>query len=123
MIFSMRKQKLPLLLVVLGLLSVPCRAEHHGKLWRVSSAILGAVTIADAHSSFGYQEMNPLLRSSNGQFAGRGFAIKGAVVGAALGVQWLLVRKNPRAAPYAAGANFAAAALTGAIVVRNHSIK
>jgi prolipoprotein diacylglyceryltransferase len=79
--------------------------------------------VADVQSSFGYQEMNPLLRSREGQFRGRGIAIKGAVVGAAIGVQWLLVRKNPKAAGYAAGANFAAAAVTGAIVIRNHKIQ
>jgi len=74
------------------------------------------------HSSFGGNEANPLLRSSNGQFAGRGIAIKGAVVGAAIGAQWLLIRKNPKSAGYAAGVNFAAAAVTGAIVVRNYQI-
>ena len=37
--------------------------------------------------------------------------------------QWLMLRKNPKAAPYAAGINFAAAALTGAAVVHNHMLK
>ena len=54
---------------------------------------------------------------------GRGMAIKGVGVSAIIGAQWLMLRKNPKAAPYAAGANFAAAALTGAIVVHNHMLK
>jgi hypothetical protein len=74
-------------------------------------------------SSFGGNEANPLLRSPNGQFTGRGIAIKGAVVGAAIGAQWLLIRKSPKAAGYAAGVNFTAAAVTGAIVIRNHRLK
>jgi len=40
-----------------------------------------------------------------------------------LGAQYLLLRKNPKAAPYAAGINFATAALTGAAVVHNHMLK
>jgi hypothetical protein len=120
----MQKQKLLGMLVVLGLFTGECRAEsHHGKIWALSSAILGAVTVADMQSTVGAPESNPLLRSPNGQLATRGIAIKGAVVGVAIGAQWLLIRKSPKAAGYAAGANFAAAAVTGAIVVRNHRIQ
>src|ERR1700694_1749462 len=122
----MRKNKLIGLLVIFGLFSAQSQAEEyhsHGKLWRISASVLGAVTIADMQSSVGRQEGNPLLASQNGQFSGRGMALKGAGVGAMLGVQYFLLRKNPHAAKYAAGANFAAAALTGAIVVHNHSVK
>lgn len=93
------------------------------KLWRISAAVLGAVTIADVQSSFGRREMNPLLQSSGGRFGSQGIAIKGAIVGATLGTQWLLMRKNPQVAGYAAGTNFAIAAATGAVVVRNHMLK
>jgi hypothetical protein len=122
----MRKNKLVGLLVIFGLFSAQSQAEeghNHSKLWRVSAAVLGAVTIADMQSSVGRQEANPFLASQNGQFSGRGMALKGAGVGAMLGVQWLMLRKNPHAAKWAAGANFAASALTGAIVVHNHMVK
>ena len=120
----MLKRKLLGLMIVLGILAVDGRAEsRHGKVWRVSAAVLGAMTVADMQSSFGGREANPLLRSANGQFTGRGVAIKGAVVGAAIGAQWLLIRKNPNATGFAAGVNFTAAAVTGAIVVRNHRIQ
>src|SRR3979490_3015309 len=115
----MRTEKLIGLVLILGMFSTQSQAEEyhsHSKLWRFSAAFLGAVTIADVQSSVGRQEGNPLLASHNGQFSGRGMALKGAGVGAMLGVQWLLLRKNPNAAKYAAGANFAAGALTGAIV-------
>ena len=53
----MRKQKLLGLLVILGLFSAEAQAEtRHGKLWRASAAILGAVTIADMQSSAGRRE-------------------------------------------------------------------
>jgi ferric-dicitrate binding protein FerR (iron transport regulator) len=120
----MRKNKLVGLVMILSIFSAQSQAEErHNKLWRVSAALLGAVTIADIQSSVGRQEANPLLASQNGQFNGRGVALKGAAVGAMLGVQWLMLRKNPHAAKYATGANFAAAALTGTIVIHNHMVK
>jgi len=124
----MPKQKLSAFLLILSLFSVHAEAEElrearHGKLWRASVAVLGAVAIADMQSSAGRMEANPLLSSSNGRFSGRGMALKGAGVGAVAGVQWLLLRKNPKAAPWAAGVNFAAAALTGTAVIHNHMLK
>jgi hypothetical protein len=120
----MRKQKLVGLLLIVGIFSAQGQAEeHHGKLWRVSAALLGAVTIADVQSSVGRPEANPFLASRNGQFSGRGIALKGVMVGGMIGAQWLMLRRNPQAAKYAAGANFAATALTGAVVVRNHMLK
>ncbi len=121
----MHKTKLFVLLFTFILFSFQARAQEkrHGKLWRVSAAVLGAVTIADMQSSAGRLEANPMLRSQDGRFSSRGVALKGLVVGAAVGTQWLMLRKNPNAAPYAAGINFAAAALTGAAVVHNHMLK
>ena len=121
----MHKTKLFALLFVFMLFSFHAKAEEkkHGKAWRVSAAVLGAVTIADVQSSVGRFEANPLLSSQNGRFSTRGVALKGLVVGGALGAQWLMLRKNPKAAPYAAGINFAAAALTGAAVVHNQMLK
>jgi hypothetical protein len=123
--FFMHKTKLFALLFALIMFSLQAKAEEkrHGKLWRVSAAVLGAVTIADVQSSVGRMEANPLLSSQDGRFSNRGVALKGLVVGGALGAQWLLLRKNPNAAPYAAGINFVAAGLTGAAVVHNHMVK
>src|SRR5258708_20789603 len=122
----MGKKKVNGVVVIFGMFSAQSQAEEyhsHNKLWRFSAAFLGAVTIADMQSSVGRQEGNPLLASQNGQFSGRGMALKGAGVGAMLGVQWLLLRKNPNAAKYAAGANFSMGPLTGAAVVHNHMVK
>ena len=121
----MPKQKLLGCFLILSLFSLHAQAEEHrhGKLWRVSVAVLGAVTIADMQSSMGRIEANPLLSSSNGRFSGRGMALKGIGVGTMVGAQWLMLRKNPKGAPWAAGANFAAAALTGTAVIHNHMLK
>lgn len=111
-------------LIILGLFSTQAQAEtKRGKLWRASVAVLGAVSIADMHSSMGRREANPFLRSSDGRFHGRGIALKSIAVASVVGAQWLMVRKHPNSAGYAAAANFAAASLTGAVVVHNHMIK
>jgi hypothetical protein len=120
----MRKQKLLGLLVILGLFSAEAHAEtRRGKIWRVSAAILGAVTIADMQSSAGRQEANPLLASNSGRFSGRGVALKSLIVGGGLAGQWLVIRKNPSAAAPAAAINFAVSTVTGVVVVRNHMVK
>src|SRR5205814_6906792 len=117
----MRIQKLAGFLVILGLFSAQARAERprHGKLWKVSAAILGAVTIADMQSSMGRPEASAFLQSNDGRFTGRGIALKSLVVGGAVAGQWLMLRRNPNAAGYAAGVNFAMASITGAVVARN----
>jgi hypothetical protein len=114
---------LPLLCIIL-LISFPVQAQNKKqKLWKISAAVLGAVTIADVQSSLGRPEANPFLSSGNGRFGGQGIALKSAIVGVGLGVQWLLLKKNPSAAKYAAVTNFAVAAATGTVVVRNHMLK
>jgi len=75
------------------------------------------------HSSMGRPEANGFLRSNDGRFSGRGVTLKSLVIGGALTGQWLMLRRNPHAAGYAAGMNFAMSTLTGAVVVRNHMVK
>jgi hypothetical protein len=120
----MRTQLLAVILGIVSIFPASARAESRKTtLWRVSAALLGAVTIADVQSSLGRPESNAFLRSPDGRFATRGVALKTVAVGAALGAQWLMMRRHPQAAPYAAAANFAAASLTGAVVIHNHMLK
>jgi len=120
----MHKTRLFALLLSFILFSFQAKAKRKDtQAMARQRAVLGAVTIADMQSSVGRYEANPLLSSPNGRFTNRGIALKGLVVGGALGAQWLLIHKNPNAAPYAAGINFAASALTGAAVVHNHMLK
>jgi hypothetical protein len=97
--------------------------KRHSKLWKVSAAVLASVTIADVQSSMGRYEANGLLAGRDGRFGKRGVALKGVLVGAALGTQYFMLKKNPQGSAYAATANFAAAAVTGAVVARNHMVK
>src|SRR5262245_30977598 len=65
--------------------------------WKVTSVALVAAVALDAHSSWGMQEQNPLLRGQNGRFGMRGVAIKALVAGGTLTAQYLLLRKKPEA--------------------------
>jgi len=119
-----RATHVALFLLLALCICLPARAESKKKrLWKASVAVLSAVTIADIHSSYGRRELNPFLQSHNGTFTGRGISIKAAIVGATVGTQWLMLRKRPEAAGWAAGANFAIAAATGTAVVHNHMLK
>lgn len=89
------------------------------KLWWASVAALAAASAADAGSSWGRQEMNPLLRGSNGRFSTRGIQLKSAIVGGVCLGQWLLLRHHPKAQKRLGAANFGMAALTAGAVIHN----
>lgn len=56
---------------------------------------LGA-TSADAASSWGRVELNPVLRSSDGRFGARGLAIKGTFAIGVEIIKWRLAKRHPR---------------------------
>jgi hypothetical protein len=56
-------------------------------VWKISIATMLGATAWDAASSMGKQEANPLLRSSNGTFGGKGIAIKAGLAGLSLAPQ------------------------------------
>ena len=87
-------------------------------VWRVSQALLAGADAADAVSSWGKCEANPLVRT--GQRFGYGsLAIKmGALTGGVV-VQRLVLRKAPYQTPLFASANLAAAALLGVAAEHN----
>lgn len=91
-----------------------------GKWWKLSSAILAAAVAADAHSSWGRMEANPLLRGPDGRFGTRGLALKAALIAGTVGAQYLLLRKHPSGAKYGVAANLAIAGVLGGAAISNH---
>jgi hypothetical protein len=87
----------------------------HGKLkrilFRVSQAALAAGNGADALSSVGRQEINPVL--GRGQFGGGQIAIKAAIVGGIMIGQEIVARRLPAVSPAFAASNFAMAGYLG----------
>jgi hypothetical protein len=97
--------------------------NHHtnSRAWKLSLLALAGATSADALSSWGKQEGNPLLRSSNGTFGLRGLTIKSGLTGASFIPQYMM-RNNPKAQKTFTVLNFAETAMFTALAVHNFSI-
>lgn len=107
-----------LLTVLLTSASAAGKPARWHTVWRVSQAMLAGGDAADAASSWGKHETNPLVRT--GQSFGYGsLAIKlGALTGGVVAQHYIL-RKAPYQTPLFASANLAAAALLGAAAAHN----
>ena len=86
-------------------------------LWKWSLAAVAAANVADGVTSAGRHELNPVL--GGGRFGARAVGVKVGISAAVVGVQWLVVRRNPAAARKAAWINFAMAGATGAVAASN----
>ena len=89
------------------------------KLWWATVAALAAATALDARSSWGKQELNPLLQAGNGSFGARGIEIKSALVGAGIAAQWLALRHHHNVEKPASFMNMAVAGITVGAAVHN----
>ena len=108
-------------MVVFGLLCMSMAAaaeERRGsRLWKWSLAVLAAANVADAATSLGHRELNPVL--GGGPFGARSVGVKMGIAGGGVAIQYLILRHRPAAAPKAAVINFAMAGVTGGIAARN----
>ena len=105
-------------LATLLLLALPAAAQY-----RASVAAVGACAVADAASSWGRYELNPILVGPGGRFDGRSVAIKGAITGGTLGALWLVQRRWPHLRRGATAAQWVGAGLTCGAAVRNWAIR
>jgi hypothetical protein len=93
--------------------------------WIATVAALTAANVADAWSSRGLREANPLLRGPGGQFSsGRAIAVKSAAAGGFVALQLILLKRMPERNLYQpfAIATGAAAGTTGAVAIRNFTL-
>lgn len=74
-----------------------CQRGSGQHVYRASVATVGACAAADAASSWGRVEMNPILADHQRRFGVRGVAIKAGITGIWLGAQWLTRGKDRRA--------------------------
>lgn len=82
---------------------------------------LGA-TSADAATSWGRVELNPLLRSADGRFGARGLGLKLGLFGAVELVKWRLAKRYPRER-WVRVLSLGPAAAFGGVAVRNWSVR
>ena len=93
------------------------------KAWKRSLVPLVASQSLDAASSYGMRELNPALSDSRGTFGTQATTIKFGVVGAFVGVEYLISRKHPGAARVLSKLNWTAAGITTAVAVHNFAIR
>jgi hypothetical protein len=104
------------------------RYGDHGpdlRMWQASVIALASAQALDVHSSMGLRELNPLLQGRGGTFdAGKAVSLKAALVGAAVGTQWLVMRTTGgRGKKAFAIVNFVMAGTTAATAVRNYGLR
>ena len=91
------------------------------RLW-ASQLALVAANAADAHSSFGHPEANPLLRGPDGEFGARGALIKVAALTCLLVTEHLVTRKHPSTRRAFLWINWAGAGGAAAVAARNYHV-
>jgi hypothetical protein len=91
--------------------------------WKISLAPLVASQALDASSSYGMRELNPLLASANGGFEMKGAMIKLGFTGAAVGAEYLIIRKYPHTAGIIAKLNWTCGIVTTGFAIHNYAIK
>jgi len=109
-------------LILLLFLTCPMLGANWNTVWKVSTVALLTTNMLDCHSSYQHPELNPLLRSANGNFSDRGVAIKAGVIVGLLVTQRLAMRKYPKAAKPFAISNLAASAAFAYVAKRNYSL-
>lgn len=103
---------------ILPAASAADRPARWRTVWRVSQALLAGADAADAASSWGKNEANPLVRAGQ-RFSYGSLAIKLGALGGGLAAQHFILRKAPEYTPLFACANLAGAGLLGVLAERN----
>jgi len=93
------------------------------RAWKVSLAPLLASQAFDAASSYGMRELNPALSTADGRFGVKSTAIKFGATAALIGVEYLVIRKHPRAASAFAKFNWATGIVTAGFAAHNYAIR
>jgi hypothetical protein len=113
-----------LLLLTVLLLPAASAADRPARwraVWRVSQALLAGADAADAASSWGKIEANPLVRAGP-RFSYGSLAIKLGALSGGLAAQHYILRRAPEQTPLFASANLAAAAILGVVAGRNMQV-
>ncbi len=91
--------------------------------WKRSLIPVAASQVLDITSSYGMRELNPILAGPDGRFGPKATTIKIGTAAAAIGVEYLIVKKWPSSARTLAKLNWASSLLTGSFAVHNYVIK
>ena len=112
---------LVLSILILPVASAADRSSRWRTVWRVSQGLLVAGNTADAASSWGKYETNPLLRTGS-RFGYGSLAIKLGMMTGGLAMQQYISRKYPERIPLFASANLAVAGVLGIVAWHNTGV-
>ena len=93
------------------------------RAWKFSLAPLLASQALDSASSYGLRELNPALAGSDGRFGMKAAGLKFGVAGAIVGLEYLIVKKHPRAARVISKLNWSGAVVTTGFAAHNFAIR
>ena len=91
--------------------------------WKLSLLPVFASQTLDVTSSYGRRELNPLLGDANGRFGGKAVGIKFGTTAAIVAVEYLIIRKHPKAARVLSKLNWAGSAVTTGFAAYNYAIR
>ena len=91
--------------------------------WKLSLAPVIASQALDVASSYGMRELNPMLAGPDGRFGAQGAGIKLGATAAFLGIEYLIVRKHPRAARIFSKVNWSVSIVTTGFAAHNFAIR
>lgn len=91
--------------------------------WKMSVAPVFASQALDVASSYGMHELNPMLASSDGRFEAKGAGIKLGSTAAMIGLEYLVLRKHPRAARIFTKVNWSVSIVTTGFAAHNFAIR
>jgi hypothetical protein len=107
-----------LTVLLLPAASAADRPSRWRAVWRVSQAMLAGADAADAASSWGKNEANPLVRAGQ-RFSYGSLAIKMGALTGGMVAQHYILRKAPNKTPLFASTNLAAAAMLAVVAEHN----
>jgi hypothetical protein len=97
--------------------------ERAYRNWKLSLVPVFASQTLDVASSYGMRELNPMLADANGRFGSKGVSMKLGTTAAIVTIEYLIVRKHPKAARLFSKLNWAGSAVTTGFVVHNYAIR
>lgn len=89
--------------------------------WKWSVVGLSAATALDIGSSWGREELNPIL--GRGTFGPRQAGVKLGIVGGSVLTEWLWLQHHPQHARIIATVNVGATGLTVGVAIRNFKLR
>lgn len=100
---------------------VATRASYRN--WKISLAPVIASQALDAASSYGMRELNPMLAGPDGRFGSRAAGIKLGATAGLVGIEYLIVRKYPRATRVFSKINWSVSIVTTGFAAHNFAIR